>query len=106
MGREYRSIILSKSEVDEAVVDHLCRIADRSNIDSIIVSFAPAPRCVVTLLNPALDGRSVVRLEESEFIEVLIAFIRQKGHPLPRRGAKRLSEIDGELALMIEMDWF
>ncbi|MEM7171757.1 MAG: hypothetical protein AAF530_16420 [Pseudomonadota bacterium] len=106
MGRELRSILLTKTEVDAAVTGHIASLSHQSNVLAVDVIYDSSAACRIELDNPALDGRSTIILEKSEFIEALIAFVRSKGQPLPRRGSKEIAEVNGELALMIELDWF
>jgi len=110
MGRELRTIILSGDELETAIRGYLTAHKDRpvhpQNISSLELSESGEVSCSVRFLNPLLDGRSELLLESRDLIEAMGAFVRNQGHPLPKKGRRSLAWIDGELALMIELDWF
>ena len=110
MGRELRSIVLSLDEFEAAVGAYYEEtkgtVIHPNNIRSLEVSQGPDITCVVRFINPLLDGREEVCLDDQQIAEVIIRFVKGKGHPLPRRGKKSLAWIEKDLALMIELDWF
>ena len=110
MGRELRSIALRPDEFEQAVKAHFARQAAPTvaadAITAVEVSRGPDISADIKLANPLLDGRESIRLESAEIIALIIDFVRDLGHPLPRLGKKTLAWLDDELALMIELDWF
>ena len=110
MGREYRSIALSGDEACEALTAYVGAREDTQvnpkNIAGIEITHGSGFTAKVSLANPLLDGRTQIDLREEEIAEAIVAFIRSKGHPLPRRGRKSISLINDDIALLIELDWF
>jgi len=110
MGRELRTIILSGDELESAIRGSLTVRKDRNvhpqNIATLELSESGEITCAVKFLNPLLDGRSNLLLASEDLVEAIATFVRLQGHPLPKRGRRSLAWIDGELAMMIELDWF
>jgi len=110
MGREYRSIALSEDEFEAAVnlyYDQTKGTAiSPTNIKSLEVSDQPEFSCAIDLIEPLLDGKTRIVLDSAAMIEVMQRFVRAKGHPLPRRGRKSLAWMNGQLSLLVELDWF
>ena len=80
--------------------------SDSRNIVDIALSDGPGVTCQVTFQEPLLDARQCITLATEDIVELIIAYVGKLGHPLPRRGRKSLSWIEGEIALLIELDWF
>lgn len=110
MGREYRTIAITAEEFSAAVRDYCARQktirSDSRNIIDIALSEGPEITCEVEFQEPLLDARKRITLPPQEVIELIIAYVGKLGHPLPRRGRKSLTWIEGEIALLIELDWF
>jgi len=110
MGRELRSIVLTKGEFayaaglyfdarpDLPVVSH--------NIDSVQGPPAADGQGQVRLKDPLVDGQTVVTLEPQEMIDMVVTFCRDKAIPLPRSGRKSILCRDEHVVLEIELDWF
>ena len=110
MGREYRTIAITAEEFSSAVQDHCARHksiqSDSRNIVDIALGKGSEIACAVEFQEPLLDGRQKITLSPKEVIDLIIAYVGKRGHPLPRRGRKSLTWIEGEIALLIELDWF
>ncbi len=110
MGRELRSIVLTPEEFETAVKSHFDRaetpVVPARNVATVVVGQGPVIEAEIILLEPLLDGRASVQLESRDIIEVIVGYVRDQGHPLPRHGKKSLAWIEGELAMLIELDWF
>ena len=110
MGRELRSIILSGDELEAAIRDSLTSrkggLVHPQNISTLELSESGAVTCNIKFLNPLLDGRSELMLGPEDLIDAIAGYVRAQGHPLPKRGRRSLAWIEGDLALMIELDWF
>ena len=110
MGREYRSIVLSDDEFEAAVNLYYEQtkgaVIHPSNIKALKLTDEPDFACAIDLIEPLLDGKTRITLEAADIIEVMQRFVRSKGHPLPRRGRKSLARMNGQLSLLIELDWF
>jgi hypothetical protein len=110
MGREYRTIALNAEEIGAAVTAYLevrddTQVSPR-NVTSIQIRDEDSFVAEVQFKNPLLNGRKSVLLNEREIVEAIVAFVASKGHPLPRSGRKRISRLDEDIALLIELDWF
>ncbi len=110
MGRELRSIVLSPDEFEAALstfYEQTKGVAIHpSNIRSLELAKESPIDCQIELVNPLLDGKPDISLDQDEIIDIILRYVRDKGHPLPRRGKKSLTWLDGDLAVMIELDWF
>ncbi len=110
MGRELRSIVLSPAEFESAVGDYYEQTKGvaihASNIRSLKLGEGDDIDCRIDLVNALLDGKTEIVLNTEEIIDVIMRYVQGKGHPLPKRGKKTLNWLNGELAVMIELDWF
>jgi len=110
MGREYRSIVLSENEFEAAVTLYYEQtkgtLVDPNNIKALKLTDQPEFACAIDLIEPLLSGKTQINLAAADIVEVMQRFIRSKGHPLPRRGRKSLAWMNGQLSLLIELDWF
>ena len=110
MGREYRSIVLSQNEFETAVNLYYEQtqgaVIHPSNIRALELTENPDFACQIDLIEPLLDGKKRITLDSAEIIDVIQRFVRNKGHPLPRRGRKSLAWMNGQLSMLIELDWF
>ena len=113
MGREYRSIAVTAEEFDQAVRDYLAARKERAvhaaNIANMTLEQGDDPNrilCRVVLSEPLLDGVQEIALNAEELVEVLVRFCRSKAVPLPKSSLKTIGRVNGDLALMIELDFF
>lgn len=110
MGRELRSIVLSPAEFESALGEFYEQTKGvalhASNIRSLKLGEGPDIDCRIDLVNALLDGKTEIILDADEIIDVIMRYVHGKGHPLPKRGKKALNWLNGELAVMIELDWF
>lgn len=110
MGKEYRTIVLDGEESKSALANYLRARRDMQvhsrNIASITLGEGIRVTGRVSLVEPLLDGRREVDLSQEDIVEAVVALLQEKAHPLPRRGRKSLTWIDGDLAMLIELDWF
>ncbi|MDX1400933.1 MAG: hypothetical protein R3245_03340 [Kiloniellales bacterium] len=110
MGREFRTIVLDGEESKSALANYLrtrrdTQVHDR-NIAEISLAEGPEVTGVVILVEPLLNGRDKIDLSQEDIVEAIVAFLQEKAHPLPRRGRKSLTWIKGDLAMLVELDWF
>ena len=113
MGREYRSIAVTAQEFDQAVRDYLAGRKDRAvhtaNVQALELVHGEDPErisCRVSLREPMLDGTQEISLDAADLVDVFVQLCRSKAVPLPRSAFKSIGRVNGELALMIELDFF
>ena len=110
MGREYRTIAFNAEEIETALAAYLAAREDTQvssrNVTAIQINDEAGFQAEVVFKNPLLNGRARILLSEQEIIEAVVAFVTSKGHPLPRGGRKKISRVEDDIALLIELDWF
>ena len=113
MGREYRSIAVTADEFDQAVRAYLAsrevRAVHGASIASLDLENADEPdqvQCRIRLAEPMLDGVEEILLDAAELVEAMVQLCRARAVPLPRSALKTIGRVNGDLALMIELDFF
>ena len=113
MGREYRSIAVTAEEFDQAVRAYLAsrevRAVHSASIASLDLEHLDDPgqvRCRIGLAEPMLDGVEEIVLDAPELVEAMVQLCRAKAVPLPKSGLKTIGRVNGDFALMIELDFF
>lgn len=108
MPTEYRQIVLSASELEDAV--RFYRRAKPDLLppgDLVAVRVQPdeaSPATVVTIKN-SYDPRGsdvVVHLKPQDIAELLIRFCMVSKVPVPRAGTKSFRYVSGQLALIVK----
>ncbi len=114
MGREFRTIVLTADEIDAAIRQYVAAQSGKTVDPATIADIAVTPPtdsaggfgALVRFSEPRLDGTSEMVLDAETMIAALIDFCRSRAVPLPRGGRKTLGRVNGDLALLVELDWF
>ncbi len=110
MGQELRSIVLTDSEFHHAACLFFEADAARQvlaeNIDRVEVTEGENATASVKLKIPLVDGKTEIPLDQTEMVEAIVHFCRDRIIPLPRNGRKLVVRRDDHVILEIELDWF
>lgn len=106
MPIEIRHLVFSDTEVIHAIQNYHRKVEQplpTGTILSLTLRERPSPSATLLISVDREDKRQELRIENDQLLASLILYCHDKNIPLPARGIKRLTLIDGRLVVLVEL---